>query len=253
MPLSKIFESITRMLYHVEKHGYEGFRLWRSKQGKKQEICGYKLSDLKHELFLRTASSDYATYRQVFIEKQYDCELGTTPEVIIDCGANIGLASVFFANKYPSAKIIAIEPERSNFEMLKRNTQQYPNVHCLNNGIWSKKVNLRIYDAGLGSWNFVVEEVDYQDEKTIAALSIPDVMTMFNIQQIDLLKMDIEGSEKEVFSASNMEWLNKVDYIVIELHDWMKKGTAKVLFDAIRFFNYYFNVKGENVIIKLKN
>lgn len=149
MRLSAIFESMTRMVYHIEHHGYEGFKLWKSKQGKKQKTIGYNLKDLKEKVYLRTDSSDYAIYKQIFIEKQYDCSLKKDPEVIIDCGANIGLASVFFANKYPSAKIIAIEPEKSNYEMLLLNTQNYPNVCCLNNGVWSKKTNLYIYDAGL--------------------------------------------------------------------------------------------------------
>jgi FkbM family methyltransferase len=251
MPLSTMFESLTRMLSHVEKNGYEGFKLWKSKQSKKKETIGYALKDLKHKIYLRTASSDYAIYRQIFIEKQYEYSLKQDPKIIIDCGANIGLASVYFANKYPSAKIIAIEPETSNFELLVANTKNYPNVHCLKNGIWHKKTNLHIYDAGMGSWNFVTNEVDYENENTISAISLTDIMVMFKIERIDILKMDIEGSEKEVFDNYDEAWLNNTDLVIIETHDRMKKGTAKSFFTAISSFNYSMDVRGENIFCEL--
>jgi hypothetical protein len=63
---------------------------------------------IKHPVFLRYPSTDLNTYKQIFKDLSYDCELMFEPDVIVDAGANIGLASVYFANKYPNAKIILI-------------------------------------------------------------------------------------------------------------------------------------------------
>ena len=87
-------------------------------------------------VYIRENSSDTAVFNQVFYRNEYNIELKEEPEIIIDCGANIGLASVYFANKYPGALIIAIEPEPSNYEMLIKNTANYSNIHCHNNGVW---------------------------------------------------------------------------------------------------------------------
>ena len=142
--LSRIFSSLSRLFFHIEKFGTEGFKLWKSKQNKNGKIVGYKLKGIKSKLFLRTGSSDYEVFKQIFLENQYDVKYKAPPGVIVDCGANIGLASIYFANKYPSAKIIAIEPEKDNFELLKLNTGEYTNIIPVNNGIWNKKANLEI-------------------------------------------------------------------------------------------------------------
>jgi tRNA G46 methylase TrmB len=87
-----------------------------------------KRQDCKFSLCLRIPSSDVPTYEQVFIDKEYDFLVKKQPKVIVDAGANIGLASIYFANKYPDAKIIAIEPEQSNFELFKENVAPYPHI-----------------------------------------------------------------------------------------------------------------------------
>jgi len=82
-------------------------------------VLSVNRQDIKFPLDLRVPSSDIKSYRQVFLKQQYGFSYKGQPQVIVDAGANIGLVSILFANKYPNAKIIAIEPENSNFEMLK--------------------------------------------------------------------------------------------------------------------------------------
>ena len=62
------------------------------------------------------------------IRREYDCSFAADPKVIIDGGANIGTASIFNANRYPGARIYAIEPDPSNFDMLQKNTRNYLSV-----------------------------------------------------------------------------------------------------------------------------
>ena len=57
---------------------------------------------------------------------------------------NIGYASVFYANKYPEAEVLAIEPDSSNFEMVEKNTFNYPNIKRIQSAIWGKSTYLKI-------------------------------------------------------------------------------------------------------------
>ena len=61
-----------------------------------------------------------------------------------------GFASIYFANKYPGAKIIAIEPEQSNFELLKDNIAPYPNIIPIQAALWHKNEEINLIDPGLG-------------------------------------------------------------------------------------------------------
>jgi hypothetical protein len=76
-------------------------------------------------------------------------------------------------------------------------------------------------------------------------------MKEYTIDKIDVLKIDIEGSEKEVFENSS-QWINLVNVFFIELHDRMKDGCAKSFFNAIGHINYKFlpEFVGDNIIVK---
>src|SRR5262245_59178053 len=79
-------------------------------------------------LFLRAGTSAILIFRQLFIRRELDFPLPGAPAVIIDAGANIGLASLYFAARFPQARILALEVEPSNFRMLTLNTRDYPQV-----------------------------------------------------------------------------------------------------------------------------
>ena len=155
-----MFHKLSRALYNISTHyklyGFEGLKLWKLKFAKQNTIKRFSIKNVSHPIYMRGNTSDYTTFLQVFVDFQYDKMLPEKVDVILDCGANIGLASIYFANKYPSAKIIAVEPESTNFEMLLRNTEDYSNITCLQKGIWDKKTNLKIIDNGEGNWGFTL-------------------------------------------------------------------------------------------------
>ena len=162
------------------------------------------LKGYKSEINIRINSSDLLTFHQIFTFKEYDFNLGFVPTTIIDAGANIGLATVYFENRFPNAKIIAIEPEKSNFEMLKLNSK------CLKNIILHKKalsnrqnLDLNVIDKGYGNWGFITQIADDKNIQevvdTVKTITIDEVIIQNNLEFIDLLKIDIEGAEKELF------------------------------------------------------
>ena len=81
-----------------------------------------RAKDALYPLYCRPGTSDLEVFRQVFMERQYAC-LGAapSPRLIVDCGANVGYSSAYFLSRFPDAKLIAVEPDSGNFQMLQRN------------------------------------------------------------------------------------------------------------------------------------
>jgi len=209
-----------------------------------------QLPGIAHPFTLRKGTSDIPTFKQVYIEQEYNINFIQNPKVIIDAGANIGLFSILIKNKFPEAKLICIEPDKENFETLIRNLSPYKDVHFENFGLWNKPTMLKVYDKyNMGKWAMVVEETT--TEGNVAAISINELLAKYQLDRIDILKVDIETSEKIVFSDNYEQWLPKTKMILIELHDWMEAECAQPFFNAIHktFKKYTYLIKGENTII----
>lgn len=97
----------------------------------------------------------------------------------------------------------------------------------------------------------MVEEVDFCNEDTVSAISILDIMDFYKIEYIDILKIDIEGSEMELFENNYEGWLSKTKVLIIELHDSKRNGASKSFFKAISNYNFTMIIKEENLIFYL--
>ena len=210
-------------------------------------IVSLDLPGVKEPIRLRAATSDVDVFEQVFLLGDYDIRYPADPKLIIDGGANIGLASAFFANRFPSAKIVAVEPEETNFKMLIDNVRGYPNVECLRAGLWNEPTSLRVKDIGLGEWGFITEP--NPGRAGIGSVTVGGLLDGSGLPEIDILKLDIEGAEKEVFSRGYQGWIRKVRMLVIELHDRFKPGCSAALDDAVKDLGFRRDRLRENVIL----
>jgi FkbM family methyltransferase len=164
----------------------------------------------------------------------------------VDAGAHIGCASVWLGSRYPNAKIIAIEPDRENFELLEHNIDRYPNITAIHGALWGRHGNLALMDPGHGSWGYRVKE-DVDSDEMIPAVTIDDILMKFDLCGIDVLKVDIEGAEVEVFRSSET-WIDRVDAIIIELDDRHTPGCSIALFRATEDFDIEMR-RGENLAL----
>lgn len=222
--------------------------------GKRDQLVSISLPGFQHPIFLRAKSSDEYIFQQIFIQEEYAFISEKKPETIIDAGANIGFAAVYFSNKFPSAKIICLEPESTNYALLKQNTSFYTNIISIQKGLWDKPSTLKIIDGGLDNWGFTVQECPPDTSGAIEATSLNEIMDIYSLKKLSIVKMDIEGSEKEVLSAKDVQqWLSKCDTLVIELHDRMREGTSKSLFEALRPYEFILDQKGENLIYHINH
>jgi FkbM family methyltransferase len=184
----------------------------------------------------------------VILKEDYNLTINFNPSTIIDGGANIGLTSVFFANKYPNADIVAVEPEEGNFEMLKKNTKNYGRISLIRSGIWSHSAILSVIDEGKGNNSFTVAEILSPKVDSINAISIYDIMRERSWATIDILKLDIEGAEKNIFKKNFEQWLPGVKILIIEFHDRMVEGCSSTVLKALSNYSFRSEIKGENTI-----
>ncbi len=190
-------------------------------------------SCVRYPICIRLKTTDVSALWHILAMSEYDCELSKRPRVIVDAGANIGLTSVFYANKYPEARIIAIEPEASNYEILKENTRPYPNVVTVRAALWKADREIDLLDPGYGNHGFQTKGQGEDSSGRVLArtqgMTVTSVMRLCELGYIDMLKVDIEGSEKEVFEHSS-SWMHNVGVIAIETHEQLRKGCE----DAVR-------------------
>jgi len=208
----------------------------------------FNLKKLKYSFSIRNNPFDFATLEEVILKEDYNLNIDFNPSTIIDGGANIGLTSVFFANKYPQADIVAVEPEEGNFEMLKKNTRNYGKIGLIRAGIWSHPAILSVIDEGKGNNSFTVTEMLSPQADSINAISINDIMQEKSWDSIDILKLDIEGAEKNVFEKKFEQWLPLVKILIIEFHDRMVNGCSSTVLKALSNYNFCSEAKGENTI-----
>jgi FkbM family methyltransferase len=202
--------------------------------------------DLKFPVRLRAGTTDSAAFIHVFLYNDYALPFQKEPKYILDAGANIGLTSVYWANQFPNATIISLEPEIGNYNALLKNTEQYPNIKPMHVALWNKDTFIKIIDSGMGEWAFTVEETHNSND--IPAVCIESLCKKQGIPGFDIVKIDIEGSEKEVFENAESQWYLKTDVVVVETHDRYKKGTSKAVFNAFIQSDHNCMPKGDNLI-----
>jgi FkbM family methyltransferase len=206
------------------------------------------VNNLTHPFGIRNNPFDYATFEEVILREAYNISLNFEPTYIIDGGGNIGLTACFFATRYPNATIITVEPDTENYKLLQSNCKPYSNIHTLQCGIWKNNTNLKIENTNVGNNAFTVTEINEASSETLRALTISSLMEQFSMPHIDILKLDIEGSEKEVFEEGFEKWLPVTKLLIIELHDAMKKRCSRSVFNAVNQYDFSFDMKGENII-----
>ncbi|MGE5350027.1 MAG: FkbM family methyltransferase [Actinomycetota bacterium] len=200
------------------------------------------------DFFLRGRSVDFAVFNGIFANGEYDFDIDFEPRYIVDAGAFIGASSVWFSQRYPEAVIIAFEPEESNFEMLKKNTTEYKNIIPVHAALFPEDTALKIKDPDAEKYAFRVERVT-AGISGINGITVDSVMNYFGLPQIDILKMDIEGAEYDIFSSTDTGWLHRVGVLVIELHEYFRPGVTELFYSVVKQLHHDEMRRGENIII----
>lgn len=191
----------------------------------------YEFNNHPLKVLVRRKTSDLKVFQSVILHHEYKLvaehflKNGNPVTVILDAGANIGVTSLYFKNFFPHAKIIALEPDPANFNWLKKNIDlnNYDNIACVQSALWTKEASLKIVDTFRDGehWSLSVEETLAREGDIVQGTSLPSLLNKFGVREVDIFKIDIEGTERYLFN--NTQFVNTIaDHVksmVIEIHD----------------------------------
>lgn len=216
MFVTNILKGIRKKLSQAKsKPRYQSFS-WIQKRILKhlddQSIKLFTFRDFK--VFYKRPYELIKTYEELFLDEIYRFQTNNEKPVIIDCGANIGLSSLYFKSIYPNATLHAFEPDAVLFQLLEKNAlvNDFTNTHLHQAAVWIEDTNLSFSSKGSEASHI---DLSNQSEHQVKAIRLSSFLTQF--EYINFLKMDIEGAEFQVV-ADCLEGLKKVDHFFLEYH-----------------------------------
>ncbi len=155
-------------------------------------------------------------HQQIFKNKCYDFPCNDESPVIIDCGANIGMAARYWLSKFPQANVIAFEPDPQIFAVLQKNMQPYQSarIQLYNAALWNSETRLEFRVTGSESGHLAHSQRE-QSGETVSVKTLR--LSPFLDRKVDFLKIDIEGSEVDVIVEAH-EKLRNVKSLWLEYH-----------------------------------
>ncbi|QCO04611.1 FkbM family methyltransferase [Azospirillum argentinense] len=157
--------------------------------------------------------SVYWQSRQIFIDRLYDLDIPSRSPVILDCGAHIGLATLFFANRFPTAQVHAFEADPTIADALAFNVGSFglSRVTVHRQAVWVNEGTIRFSATGDDSGSLL------PDGDTGTLVSTMRLRDFIEGHEVDLLKLDIEGSEFAVLADCEGA-LKNVRALIAEVH-----------------------------------
>lgn len=211
-----------------------------------------RMKNSPQKIYLRNIASDKQIFQQIFLREELNVNFSTIPSVIVDGGANIGMATLYLKMKYPDANIFAIEPDDSNFQILKRNAKGLTSITCYKNALWYRPAFLEIINKDAGNESFIVNEVKGNNRIDILkGITLREIMEENKLFTIDLLKLDIEGSETGLFKSDYESWLSKVKNLLVETHNWINPDSEASVMEATKGLTFM-GMQGEYHFFKNK-
>jgi FkbM family methyltransferase len=193
----------------------------------------------RHKIVIRTGSPDLPVALSC-LQGEFDELLNAVPTLrhpfIVDAGGYIGTAAIVFAEAYPDATVVSLEPSAENFALLQRNVAPYKNILPIKKALAPKAGRLILKDRGTGQWGFTLvpkpaDNAASAVKEEVECTTLDQLMREFGVDGIGILKLDIEGGEHALLSH-NMDWISRTDAICIELHDRIVAGCSDLYHEA---------------------
>lgn len=212
-------------------------RLVRIRFGSSSAIFTVRIARWPNPVYVRGGkSSDTTVLYELLVADEYAMLdlLGSAPATILDGGANVGLTAAYFLYRSPSAKLIAVEPFPDTFNVCQRNLAPFGDrAVALRAAIWSHAGRVCL-EPESEEWLNKVRAADGTEAETAEAVTMNWLVAELG-GSVDLLKLDVEGSEKEIFAEDAREWLPAIRNIVVETHGPEHK---RRVFDALSEYDY---------------
>ena len=189
-------------------------------------------------LGFRVETFDYETlhflFREIFVRGEYWFAGATDRPLIFDCGANIGIATLFFKWLYPDSEVHAFEPDRATFGLLRRNVgaNRLDGVHLHNVALTSAAGAVEFFVSAARDGSLLMsldpQRAGAGDRKRTVVDGAP-LSAFINGKPVDLLKLDVEGAEGAVIEdlvATGA--IGRVKQLVVEYHHHVDREKARL-------------------------
>jgi|APGre2960657505_1045072.scaffolds.fasta_scaffold04112_4 FkbM family methyltransferase len=192
---------------------------WFQEKLLKHANSGIEYSHLyknRYKIIFKDPKAFLYSVKELFVEEIYKFKAQNDTPYIIDCGSYIGTSILFFKTQYPNSKILAFEPDNSNFELLNKNIKNWDlkNIEIQNAAIWIDNLGVNfIADGNMASKIDESNNTDHNENQKTKSVRLKDLLT----EKIDFLKIDIEGAEYEVLLDCESK-LSFVENLFIEYH-----------------------------------
>ena len=180
---------------------------------------GKDIDFLLHDLPQHLSRREAGHLSEIILGKTYSIVNNLKPEVIIDVGAHIGAASLFFAKSYRKSQIFSFEPTTINFSLLQKNMKYFPNVKIFHKGIYeeNKKQKIYINTTNPGTNSIHEKWRKFDNYEYADFINLKDFLKKNNIKHIDILKIDTEGCEINIIQSIK-SFITKISVIYLEYH-----------------------------------
>lgn len=224
--LITIFEDLMRRLFNLIRvhKNWLGYLIHKfsGKLGK-----GF-IFNTRSDLCISVPGRLMHTYKECFFDQTYFKGFSKNPirserPVSIDIGANAGYFSLSFFSKYPKATILAFEPIPKNFDLLKSYKEKFPelNFTIINEAVSGKDGELELFYDCSDSFSTsatLFNHTSQPDLLKVNATTLEKILIKWNLQYIDLLKIDCEGAEYDILYNASKNVLDCIGAIAIETH-----------------------------------
>lgn len=191
------------------------------------------------------AASCFSAWRFIFDNHCYRFIARTEAPLILDLGANLGVASLYFYLEYPKARIIAFEPDPELFELLNANLEGLSRIETRRIAISDRDGEVDFFGIGDDSGSLVGGFQEPSHEYRVPCSKLSAVLQEF--PRVDFLKMDIEGAEVSAIAEAKF-YLHLVDYLFVEFHSFSNQSQSlSKLFAVLEEVGFRYFIQSESI------
>lgn len=174
------------------------------------------------QIRMRTHAGDFFVFHEILLDGAYEATPLIGPasrrkniETVIDLGANIGFTTIYYAGILPQARFLCVEPDPANLELLRFNLAFLGERVRIVEGALSAAAGFARFDVSASSWGGSL--TTGPGGIPVRLRTMPELLALTKFDRVDLLKVDIEGAEKDLL-AGRPQWLDRIDRIILETH-----------------------------------
>jgi FkbM family methyltransferase len=223
-------------------------------------ILWHKIKIKDFEIEIRKGTSDLIVFQQVFLLPNYnlasivDRLFKEKKLTIVDLGANVGFFSIKSLLDFNINKIYSFEPEFSNINQFEKNTKFVPkeSLEIIKCAISDLKGYANFTMETGSEWSARIDEDSSKNNYKVETVVYSDYLEEKKLDYIDILKIDIEGAERFLFSdKEKCQFIKNTGIVIIELHESYSPGCSRDFFSAINHWlpKWRMYIRGENIVI----